>query len=410
VLSPIADQLMTGTQSLALTNTAWDADIPANQLTFSLGPGATAGMTINPTTGVLTWTPSTAQVPSTNTVVVRVTDDGTPPMSDQKSFQVVVRHGATWHYVTATGTASSSTIYIYLTAPGEAYVDDVRLVPGAVPGVGTNAVQDGDFESALDGLWTISDNLAGSALDPNHWHGGKSSLHVVASSSGTTRASAIYQDITPTLTSGAPYTLSFWFMPGSTNTTLIVRLSGSGISVSTNVIPYTNTAPVVAAISNQTVNAGATLMFTAWASDADQPADNLYFSLDLGAPLGTAIDPVSGVFTWTPGVNQAPSTNHITVRVTDDGVPPLSAAQSFSVTVLNPALVLGSVGLSPDDRPTFTWGSQVGSTYRVQFKNRLNDPTWQTLTDLVATGVATTFTDSATQGVTERYYRVLLVP
>jgi hypothetical protein len=410
VLSPIADQLMTGTQSLALTNTAWDADIPANKLTFSLGPGAPAGMTINPTTGVLTWTPSTAQVPSTNTVVVVVTDDGIPPMSDQKTFQVIVRHGATWHYVMANGTASSSTIYIYLTAPGEAYVDDVQLMPGSVPGVGTNAVQDGDFESALDGLWTISDNLAGSALDTNHWHGGKSSLHVVASSGGTTRASAIYQDMTPTLTSGAPYTLSFWFMPGSTNTTLIVRLSGSGIVASTNVIPYANTAPILAAISNQTVNAGATLRFTARASDADQPADNLSFSLDLGAPRGTAIDPVSGVFTWTPAVNQAPSTNHIVVRVTDDGVPPLSATQSFSVIVLSPALFIGSVGLSPDGRPTFTWGSQAGSTYRVQFKNTLDDSTWQTLTDLVATGVATTFTDSATQGVTERYYRVLLIP
>jgi hypothetical protein len=359
---------------------------------------------------VLTWTPSTAQVPSTNQVVVIVTDDGSPPLSDRKSFQVVVRHGATWHYVTATGTASSSTIYIYLTAPGEAYVDDVQLVPGSVPGVGTNAVQDGDFESALDGWWTISDNLAGSALDPNHWHGGKSGLHVVASSGGTTRASAIYQDMTPALTSSAPYTLSFWFMPGSTNTTLTVRLSGSGISVSTNVVPYTNTAPVLAAIANQTATAGATLKFTARASDADQPADNLSFSLDPGAPPGTAIDPVSGVFTWTPGVNQAPSTNHITVRVTDDGVPPLSAAQSFSVMVASPALFIGSVGLSPNGRPTFTWGSQAGSTYRVQFKDTLDDLIWQTLTDLVATGGTTIFTDPAMQGVTERYYRVLLIP
>jgi hypothetical protein len=46
----------------------------------------------------------------------------------------------------------------------------------------------------------------------------------------------------------------------------------------------------------------------------------------------------------------------------------------------------------------------------VQFKNTLHDLIWQTLTDLVATGVTTTFTDLALQGVGERYYRVLLVP
>jgi len=96
--------------------------------------------------------------------------------------------------------------------------------------------------------------------------------------------------------------------------------------------------------------------------------------------------------------------------VTDDGVPPLSATQSFSVTVLSPALLIGSVGLSPEGRPTFTWGSQVGSTYRVQFKNTLADSTWQSLTDLVANSAATTFTDSMLQGASERYYRVLLIP
>ena len=39
------------------------------------------------------------------------------------------------------------------------------------------------------------------------------------------------------------------------------------------------------------------------------------------------------MFSWTPTEAQGPGTNSITVRVTDDGVPPLSDTKTFSVTV-----------------------------------------------------------------------------
>jgi hypothetical protein len=39
------------------------------------------------------------------------------------------------------------------------------------------------------------------------------------------------------------------------------------------------------------------------------------------------------VFTWTPGEGQGPSTNTITVRVTDNGASPLSATRDFKVFV-----------------------------------------------------------------------------
>src|SRR3989442_871820 len=61
----------------------------ANTLTFALvaGPG---GMTLDSTTGVLTWTPTEAQGPSTNVITVRVTDNGSPPLSGTKSFTIIV--------------------------------------------------------------------------------------------------------------------------------------------------------------------------------------------------------------------------------------------------------------------------------------------------------------------------------
>ena len=53
------------------------------------------------------------------------------------------------------------------------------------------------------------------------------------------------------------------------------------------IFPYTNTAPALAAIPNQTVNAGATLLFTNTATDADLPPDTLTFTLFTG-PAGAA--------------------------------------------------------------------------------------------------------------------------
>jgi hypothetical protein len=55
-----------------------------------------------------------------------------------------------------------------------------------------------------------------------------------------------------------------------------------------------------------------------------------------------SINPGTGAITWTPTEAQGPGTNIITVVVTDDGVPPLSATNSFTVVVneVNSAPVL----------------------------------------------------------------------
>jgi len=66
-----------------------------------------------------------------------------------------------WTYVTATGTATTSTLYIYLQSAGDVYVDDIKLVAGSVPEAGANVLSNGDFESAFPGPWTISANLSG---------------------------------------------------------------------------------------------------------------------------------------------------------------------------------------------------------------------------------------------------------
>src|SRR5207245_3151371 len=89
VLAPIADRLIHALMTLTLTNSATDPDAPPQILTFSLDSGAAPGATIGPTNGIFSWTPNDSQT-GTNTFTVRVTDDGSPSLSDSQTFAVTV--------------------------------------------------------------------------------------------------------------------------------------------------------------------------------------------------------------------------------------------------------------------------------------------------------------------------------
>src|SRR5206468_3106582 len=74
--------------TLTVTNTATDGDLPANILSYQLVSPPT-GASIS-ASGVISWTPSGAQGPSTNTFTTIVTDNGTPVLSATNSFTVTV--------------------------------------------------------------------------------------------------------------------------------------------------------------------------------------------------------------------------------------------------------------------------------------------------------------------------------
>ena len=144
--------------------------------------------------------------------------------------QVVTNRASEWLYFTATGTASSTNLYLYLNAPGEGYLDDLMFVAGTNAGVGVNLIRNGGFEDPLDtNDWTISPNLAASGLTAVVSHSGASSLHLVATSAGETQGSSIWQGLIG-VTNNARYTLGYWYLP-DTNTlsSPTVRLSGNGL-------------------------------------------------------------------------------------------------------------------------------------------------------------------------------------
>lgn len=82
--------VINGGQTLTVTNVASDSDLPPQQLTFSL-PIAPSGVTINPNSGVVSWSTTTNQSGTSNFFSVVVTDNGSPSMSATQSFTVFVR-------------------------------------------------------------------------------------------------------------------------------------------------------------------------------------------------------------------------------------------------------------------------------------------------------------------------------
>jgi len=90
LLAAIGNRSVAQESQLTFTATATDADLPANTLTYSLDGGAPAGASINATSGVFTWTPTTSQGPSDFFITVRVTDNGTPNLNDFETITVTV--------------------------------------------------------------------------------------------------------------------------------------------------------------------------------------------------------------------------------------------------------------------------------------------------------------------------------
>jgi len=97
--------------------------------------------------------------------------------------------------------------------------------------------------------------------------------------------------------------------------------------------PPPNRPPLIAGIPGQAILAGAGVNLLATATDPDLPAQFLRFSLDAGAPPGAVIDPVSGRFSWTSSASHSGLSFPVTVRVTDNGLPPLSGTASFMIAV-----------------------------------------------------------------------------
>ena len=306
VVAAIGDKTINAGLLLTFPVVAEDKDLPAQTLTYALAPGAPEGAAINPVSGVFTWSPVEAQGPATYPVTFRVTDNGTPNMSSTQTITITVTVGA----------ANNPPVLASLL---QRTVNELSLLWV------TNSATDPD-----PGPQTLTFSLDapvpdGLAIDP---------------------ASGLIS-WTPSEVQG----------PGAYPVSVRVTDDGtpplSDAKTFTIVVNEANTPPQLSFPNDWLVHAGEVVTFTAAATDADLPAQILTFSLRAGAPVGAAINPVSGLFTWTPP-DAAGGTNVITVRVTDRGVPaaqtslPLTvvvvpaAPSNATITPANPAVAVNS--------------------------------------------------------------------
>ncbi len=169
----------------------------------------------------------------------------------------------------------------------------------------------------------------------------------------------------------------------------------------------TNQPPVLAAISDQSILAGRTLLFTNSASDADIPAQALSFSL-LNPPAGASVDTTSGVFTWRPAIAQSPSTQTVAVVVADNAVPSLSATQSFTVTVMRPALPALTSGSMISSQFGFWINGDTGPDYTIQVSTNLSS--WTTVSTTNSPSLPYYWLDTNSLPSASLFYRVLIGP
>jgi hypothetical protein len=358
-ISSPTNQIVKELTTLSVTNTATDPDIPHQGLTFSLA-SAPNGVTLTPlsTNGtVLTWTPQQTNSPSTNTIKVIVTDNGTPPLSATNSFTIIVQ--------------------------------EVN-VPPSLPTISTQTV------NAL-ALLTVNNSATNFNIHSTNFGYG-----LINPPSGATISSSGVVTWTPNRAQG----------PG-TNTIITVVTNGNPYDAinprltSTNSFTVIVYAPTLAQPANYTINAGQTVSFTATATDND-PSRVLTFSIASGP--GT-IGSSSGLFIWRAAASSGGSSNNIQLVVSDNSVPAITDAKSFYIRV-NP---LSPVTLKPIAKTSTNFQIQVtgpiGPDYILQAASVVNNANawtnWLTNTPVVS---PFNLADTNLVGFSNRLYRVQLSP
>ncbi len=260
--------------------TVWVDDLAVvaqNTLAYSLDSGAPAGASIERRTGKFTWTPTLAQA-GLWTITVRVTDQG--------------------------GAQDWETIKLTVLGAGNN--------PPTLATIGSKTVKE---------MTPLT--FTASATEPDAGQTLTYSLDAGSPAGASINASTGAFSWTPTEAQG----------PGSYPITVRVTDNGSPSSNDFETITVTvsevNTAPVLAAIANQTLNEGQTLNITASATDSDVPANTITYSIE--GPSGITINPSTGAISWTaPAVAE---TSQVTVTARDNGNPSLYAARTFTITV-----------------------------------------------------------------------------
>jgi hypothetical protein len=374
--APLNTQTIPELSPWSTTLVAYDADVPANLLTYSLVSGPD-GMVVSPYSGLLSWIPSETQGPSTNSVTVKVTDNGTPPLSATLQFTVVVldvadQPGAArnvWKIgEDAPPTASIYSNYSEFSPPN--YRNDAR--PGAVtrlPGdplyvAATNPTADddfyfkGDYPVGFNGLiaaLTVPNDEPTSAWEYDHALGDSTNrFHFILSADQ--------------VASNARLRLSFEFPTGGS-------MSGGKI------IPGFGTHDMVARFRN---NAGQQSVLYSGRLTQRTNIWVEFAATDVGANAGANSIEIVRAGPWDAGVQPWITYDYVrleSLATPSAPVPPASKVSTFSGRALAaaptgvfgraPALAPGHIVVEDAEYLTLTYVQSSGSDYDVEVSEDL---------------------------------------
>jgi len=273
------NQIINAGDELIASLMASNSLLPNAQYTFKLLSGP-AGVSL--TNGVVTWQTSSNQPASTFTITVAASDNSVPPLAATNSFTVSVVNPC------VLTVPATQTIYA-----GQTLVATVSA---------TNELSATDtFTYAL--LSTAITNLDTSDLPSDG---------VITWPTMTTQKTGTY-------------TIGIQAMD---------EVSPQSVTNSFSVVVLKPPLPVLTLPSTRTIYAGQTLdLFVSATNSAF--TNSVFAYAATSSPPGVSIDPGSGELTYpTTPTNKTQSVS-ISVVVTDDNTPPLSATGSFKVTISN---------------------------------------------------------------------------
>lgn len=424
--------------SLSVTNAATDADTAPQSLLYSL-LNAPSNAVISPA-GVIAWTPSEAQGPSTNNLITRVTD-GT--LSATNTFQVIVsevnsvpaftatpsnRTAVELTPLTVTNAATDTDVpsqaltYQLLSPPSNAVINASGIItwtPSAAQGPSTNnlvtRVTDGALAATNSFQVIVLDaNAAPVAFGQSLTNAEDTNLSIlltVSDPDGPTTNYVITAPPTHGTLSGTAPNLSYlpstnYFGPDSFAFRVHDGSLTSSVASVSILLTNINDAPMLPALADIYTGVYNTVVASNAGTDVDSAPSALAYSL---LSAGGATISTNGEISWLP--KSGPQTNLITSVVTDNGTPALSATNSLLVIVTNSVERPFILSLVPDEtNAVLTWTSISNAFYRVQFLDDFSTANWTDSTpDVGAVGDTASATNDIS-GQPARFYRVVLLP
>ncbi|WP_215734181.1 beta strand repeat-containing protein, partial [Geobacter grbiciae] len=342
-------------QAYSYQVTAVDSD-PGTTLRYSLDVAPT-GMTINSTSGLITWTPTSAQT-GNNTITVRVSDSGVPSLWATQSYTLFIA------YVNGAPSITSSPVtsaYVGVSYPYTVVATDPNLSQGDKLTFGLQTAPSGMTINPTTGVisWTPDATQVG---PQNVVVQVTDNGYLFAQQSFTVTVSATTKQ-TPVITWTAPAAITYGTALGVTQlnatanvpgTYVYTPASGAVLNAGSQTLSVTftptDTTTYTTATATTTLTVNKATPTITWATPASVPVGTALSSTQLNATASTAgsfaYTPVSGTVLTTAGAQTLSATFTPTDTTNYNGA---SASVNLSVVA--------------KQVPAITWAAPAAITY-----------------------------------------------